>query len=59
MGVVLLHPHMVTAPGLDHCLSCPVPSGHMGTLRSREVRASQRRRWERTCEFSHPARDFI
>lgn len=44
MGVVLLHPHMVAAPRLDHCLSHPVPSGHMRTLGLREVRASQRAR---------------
>lgn len=41
-GVALLHPHMVTAPSLDHRLNHPVPRDHLRTLRPREVRASQR-----------------
>lgn len=40
--MVLLHPHTVTAPSRDPRLNHPVPSGHLGTLRPREVRASQR-----------------
>lgn len=39
---MLPHPHVVTAPSLDHRLNHPVPSGHLGTLRPWEVRASQR-----------------
>lgn len=55
---MLLHPHMVTGPRLDHCLSHPVPSSHRGTLRLKEAGANQRPRWRRTYDFRNQMRSF-